>query len=153
MIALVWLVCIAFSLTARSAVSPSDRDSDVHARGRVLTQWLLSGNAERLYELMSAERTNVRKRHWAAGVLQRLFQRQAIPATRRAHPGRVDSPDWDGGAMSWESGVGEIFQRPCCGVPSSTAKQAGESKLGQHSQSIEPLRPTSAAAWQSPISA
>ena len=33
----------------------------------------------------------------------------------------------------------------CSGVPSSAAKQASESKRGQHSQSIEPSRPTSAA--------
>ena len=32
------------------------------------------------------------------------------------------------------------------------AKQASESKAGQHSQSIDPLRPTSAAVSQSPIS-
>jgi hypothetical protein len=38
-------------------------------------------------------------------------------------------------------------------LPSSAAKQAAESKRGQHSQSIEPLRPTSAAVWQSPIRA
>ena len=33
------------------------------------------------------------------------------------------------------------------------AKQAGESKRGRHSQSIEPLRPTRAAVCRSPISA
>jgi hypothetical protein len=44
-------------------------------------------------------------------------------------------------------------QKPLSGVPSSAAKQAGESKRGQHSQSIEPLRPTSAAVRQSPTSA
>jgi hypothetical protein len=38
-------------------------------------------------------------------------------------------------------------------VPSSAAKQAPESKRGQHSQSIEPSRPTSAALSPSPISA
>jgi hypothetical protein len=42
---------------------------------------------------------------------------------------------------------------PCFGVPSSAAKQGDESKRGQQSQSIEPSRPTSAALWQSPISA
>jgi hypothetical protein len=36
---------------------------------------------------------------------------------------------------------------------SSAAKQASESKRGRHSQSIEPLRPTNAAVWQSPIKA
>ena len=44
-------------------------------------------------------------------------------------------------------------QNPFSGVPSSAEKHAGESKRGQHSQSIEPLRPTSEAVWQSPISA
>ena len=39
------------------------------------------------------------------------------------------------------------------GLPSSAAKQAPESNRGQHSQSIEPSRPTSAAVSQSPISA
>ena len=38
-------------------------------------------------------------------------------------------------------------------LPSSAAKQASESKRGQHSQSIEPSRATSAALSQSPISA
>ena len=37
--------------------------------------------------------------------------------------------------------------------PSSAAKQAPESKRGQHSQSIEPSRQTSAAVSQSPMSA
>jgi hypothetical protein len=38
-----------------------------------------------------------------------------------------------------------MIQWPLSRLPSSAAKQAGESKRGQHSQSIEPLRPTSAA--------
>jgi hypothetical protein len=42
-------------------------------------------------------------------------------------------------------------QRPLSGVPTSEAKQAGLSKRGQHSQSIEPSRLTRAALWQSPI--
>jgi hypothetical protein len=48
---------------------------------------------------------------------------------------------------------GAISQRPFLCVPRSAAKQASESKAGQHSQSIEPLRPTSAAVSPSPISA
>ena len=48
---------------------------------------------------------------------------------------------------------GAISQRPCSGEPSSAAKHASESKRGQHSQSIEPSRETSAAVLQSPISA
>ena len=51
------------------------------------------------------------------------------------------------------SSRGEICQRPCSSEPSNAAKQASESKRGQHSQSIEPSRPTNAAASQSPISA
>jgi len=39
---------------------------------------------------------------------------------------------------------------PCRRSPSSAAKQASESNAGQHSQSIEPSRPTSAAVSQSP---
>jgi hypothetical protein len=38
-------------------------------------------------------------------------------------------------------------------VPSSAAKHAEDEKVGQHSQSIDPLRPTSAAVSQSPINA
>jgi hypothetical protein len=44
-------------------------------------------------------------------------------------------------------------QRPFSGVPSKAAKQAGLSKRGQQSQSIEPCLLTRAAVWQSPISA
>jgi hypothetical protein len=36
-------------------------------------------------------------------------------------------------------------------LPSKAAKQASESNAGQHSQSIEPSRPTKAAVSQSPI--
>ena len=50
------------------------------------------------------------------------------------------------------SPAGAISQRPCLSVPSSAAKQASESNAGQHSQSIDPSRPTSAAVSQSPIS-
>ena len=46
---------------------------------------------------------------------------------------------------------GEISHRPFRWVPSSAAKQASESNAGQHSQSIEPSQPTSAAVSQSPI--
>ena len=46
-----------------------------------------------------------------------------------------------------------MSHRPFSLVPRSAAKHAGESKRGQHSQSIEPSRPTKAAALQSPISA
>ncbi len=49
--------------------------------------------------------------------------------------------------------VGAMCQRPFSGEPSNAAKQAGLSKRGQHSQSIEPVLLTSAAVWQSPISA
>jgi hypothetical protein len=42
---------------------------------------------------------------------------------------------------------------PCSGVPKSAAKQAPESNRGQHSQSIDPRRETSAAVSQSPIRA
>jgi len=41
--------------------------------------------------------------------------------------------------------AGAIVQRPFSAFPSSAAKHAGESKRGQHSQSIDPSRPTSAA--------
>jgi hypothetical protein len=49
--------------------------------------------------------------------------------------------------------AGAIFQRPCSERPSRAAKHAGASKRGQHSQSIEPSRPISAALWQSPTRA
>jgi hypothetical protein len=48
---------------------------------------------------------------------------------------------------------GAMRQRPLSAEPSNAAKHAGLSNLGQHSQSIEPFRPTRAAVWQSPISA
>ena len=47
--------------------------------------------------------------------------------------------------------AGAMRQRPLSGVPTRAAKQAGLSKRGQHSQSIEPSRLTRAALWQSPI--
>jgi hypothetical protein len=46
-----------------------------------------------------------------------------------------------------------MSHRPCSAVPRRAAKQADESKRGQHSQSIEPSRPTRAADLQSPINA
>jgi hypothetical protein len=46
-----------------------------------------------------------------------------------------------------------MHQCPFADEPSSAAKQAGLSKRGQQSQSIEPPLLTSAAVWQSPISA
>jgi hypothetical protein len=42
---------------------------------------------------------------------------------------------------------------PFSRVPRSAAKQAGLSKRGRHNQSIVPSLQTSAAEWQSPISA
>jgi hypothetical protein len=44
-------------------------------------------------------------------------------------------------------------QRPWSSVPSNAAKQAGESKRGSASQSIEPSFDTSAAVSLSPSSA
>ncbi len=49
--------------------------------------------------------------------------------------------------------AGASRQCPFSSSPSSAAKQAGESKCGRHSQSIEPSRPTSAAVCRSPSSA
>ena len=46
---------------------------------------------------------------------------------------------------------GASSQRPFISSPRSRAKHAPESNRGQHSQSIEPSRPTRAAVWQSPI--
>ena len=51
------------------------------------------------------------------------------------------------------SSWGVMSQRPCSGVPSSAAKQAGESKRGRQSQSRDPWREISAAVWVSPINA
>jgi hypothetical protein len=45
-----------------------------------------------------------------------------------------------------------MSQRPFLWLPSRAAKQASESNAGQHSQSIDPSRPTNAAVSQSPIS-
>jgi hypothetical protein len=49
------------------------------------------------------------------------------------------------------SSAGAISHRPFRSVPSRAAKQASESKAGQHNQSIEPSRLTKAAVSQSPI--
>ena len=46
---------------------------------------------------------------------------------------------------------GEIRQYPPRSVSSSAAKMEALSNLGQHSQSMEPCRETSAAARQSPM--
>jgi hypothetical protein len=48
---------------------------------------------------------------------------------------------------------GVTSQKPLSPVPSSAAKQAGASNRGRQSQSIDPLVPTSATVWVSPISA
>ncbi len=48
---------------------------------------------------------------------------------------------------------GARLNRPCSGPPSRAAKQAGESKRGRQSQSMEPRRETRAAVSPSPISA
>jgi hypothetical protein len=47
----------------------------------------------------------------------------------------------------------ERRQGPCSGAPSRAAKQASESKRGQHIHSTEPSRATRATVSQSPISA
>jgi hypothetical protein len=44
-----------------------------------------------------------------------------------------------------------MSQRPLSDAPSRAAKQAAESKRGQHNQSIEPWEPTKAADLQSPM--
>src|SRR6202034_1258898 len=49
--------------------------------------------------------------------------------------------------------LGPMRQLPCSGARSNAAKQAPESNRGKHSPSIEPSDPTSAAVWQSPMSA
>src|SRR6266850_1440596 len=43
--------------------------------------------------------------------------------------------------------AGASSHRPFSGPPSNAAKQAPESNRGQHSQSIEPPRETSAPVW------
>ena len=53
--------------------------------------------------------------------------------------------------MARTGSAGEIDQCPFSAVPSRAAKQAGESKCGRQSQSIEPCFETKAAVWQSPI--
>src|SRR3990170_2111915 len=48
---------------------------------------------------------------------------------------------------------GANSQRPWCSSPSTAPKVDGESNRGRHSQSMLPSLPTSAAVWQSPMSA
>ena len=50
-------------------------------------------------------------------------------------------------------GQGAMRQKPLVSSPSNEAKQASESNLGQHSQSIVPPRSTRAAVSQSPMRA
>lgn len=47
--------------------------------------------------------------------------------------------------------LGESCQCPLCSPPSMAAQQAGASKRGMHSQSMEALRETMAAVCRSPI--
>ena len=68
------------------------------------------------------------------------FQNQAVAAIARG-------VDFDFFALRRDQPAAML------GSPSSAAKQASESKRGMHNQSIEPSRPTSAALWQSPITA
>src|SRR5512143_2415432 len=49
--------------------------------------------------------------------------------------------------------IGPTRQKPCFRSPSNAAKQALESKRGQQSHSIEPLRLMSTPVVQSPIKA
>ena len=51
------------------------------------------------------------------------------------------------------SSFGHSFQKPFSAVPSNAAKHAGEANEGQHSQSMDPSRLTSAAVSQSPMTA
>ena len=57
-----------------------------------------------------------------------------------------------GPSPGWALG-GAIRQKPFSRIADRAAKQAGESKRGRHSQSIEPSRPTIAAVWVSPMTA
>ena len=87
---------------------------------------------------VAARRHEIDQRDHAVGGLEpRLQDQRIVPVAAR---GSVTSP------------AGAISQRPCLEVPSNAAKQASESKAGQHSQSIDPSRPTRAAVSQSPIS-
>ena len=79
-----------------------------------------------------AQRHEVDQRDGALGGFEARFQDQRVAAIAAGDACAVRR-------------CGAISQRPCSGVPSSAAKQASESKRGQHSQSIEPSRPTSAA--------
>ena len=92
--------------------------------------------------------------HHVGGVAARRHEiDQVNRAVSRLEPGLKDQgviPIAARGAGNFPAGA--ISQRPCFSVPRSAAKQASESKAGQHSQSIDPFRPTSAAVSQSPIS-
>ena len=92
-----------------------------------------------IVELLGAHRHEIDQRRRAVVGLEMRFENERV---------------WAGSARVILAVCrGAISQRPCSGVPSSAAKQASESKRGQHSQSIEPSRATSAALLQSPISA
>ena len=53
--------------------------------------------------------------------------------------------------IAFTSPTGAICQNPWSRVPNNAAKHAPEEKFGQHNQSIDPSRDTSAAVSQSPI--
>ena len=74
-----------------------------------------------------------------SGVSKSRFQDQGVVAIAP-----LDPADW---------AVRSDQPAAILGLPSRAAKQASESNRGQHSQSIEPSRPTSAAVSQSPIRA
>jgi hypothetical protein len=71
--------------------------------------------------------------------LEQSLQHQRVAAILARDPGH------DAG--------GAIRHSPFRRVPSRAAKHAALSKRGRHNQSIEPCLETSAAEWQSPISA
>lgn len=77
----------------------------------------------------------------------------ALPSDISKRVSRINVPSRYRRVMRRGSAAGAMRQRPWSGVPSSAAKQAAESNRGQHSQSIEPSRPTRAAVSQSPIRA
>ena len=72
-------------------------------------------------------------------VVSKSVSSTSVPARYRRSV-RVTSP------------AGAICQRPWLSSPSRAAKHAPESNRGRQSQSIDPLRPTSAAVRMSPMS-
>jgi hypothetical protein len=128
-----------------AGVSPEFRRTAVYYRAEYPQGTIIVNTADRFLYLITGNNVALR---YGIGVGRAGFQWGGIHVITR----KAEWPDWRP-PPEMIGCFGAMSQRPLSAVPSSAAKQAGESKRGQHSQSIQPSRPTKAAVRQSPISA